>query len=125
MPDILDMPSILDGAPKFFDDLETDDKNELGNDPNFPDAVIMIDLGGNKFAAVNITTTGPDPMTVSGLVCFANDKEAELWESKWKLTGNRVSKSFQEARELAISKSNIHGLALQQNAETAHIHWVR
>lgn len=97
----------------------------MGGDSNFPDAVIMITLGGGKFAAVNVTTAGPDPMTVGALVCFATEKEVDIWEAKWKLTGTKINKSFQEAREIAISKPSIHGLALVENAETKHIHWVR
>lgn len=114
----------IDKIPEFFSDLFTDDKDELGNDSNFPDAVIMLFLGNDKYAAVNTVTTGPDPMTVNCLVCFASEKEVEVWEAKY-MTGEQVTKSFQEARELAISKPTIHGLALQVNGETRHIHWVR
>jgi hypothetical protein len=84
----------------------------------------MLFLGNDKYAAVNTVTTGPDPMTVNCLVCFASEKEVEVWEAKY-MTGEQVTKSFQEARELAISKPTIHGLALQVNGETRHIHWVR
>lgn len=123
MPEVIDLPGIID-APKFFDDLDTSDKDVLGNDPNFPDAVIMISLGGGKFAAVNVTTPGPDPMTVGCIACFASEKEAEIWEALY-FTGEKVSKDFQEAREIALGKSNIHGLALQKGGISVHIHWVR
>jgi hypothetical protein len=123
MSQVIDRPDILN-APKFFDDLDTSDKDELGNDPNFPDAVIMIGLGGGKYCAINLTTSGPDPMTVNFLVCFATDKEAEIWESSH-MTGEHVNKEFQEAREIAVSKSNIHGLALIVGGQARHIHWVR
>jgi hypothetical protein len=49
-------PKIMD-APQFFEDIFTDDKDELGNDSNFPDAVIMLFLGNDKYAAVNTVTT--------------------------------------------------------------------
>jgi len=114
---------ILD-QPSFIEDINTQDKDTLGNDPSFPDAVIMLSLGGGKYAAVNTTTPGPDPMTVGLLVCFANEKEAELWESAY-MSGEKVSKEFQEARDIAVSKSNIYGLALTQAARTVAIHWVR
>lgn len=110
--------------PSFIADLDTQDKDTLGNDPSFPDAVIMLSLGGGKYAAVNTTTPGPDPMTVGLLVCFATEKEAETWEAQY-MTGDKVTKEFQEAREIAVSKSNIYGLALTEAARTVAIHWVR
>ncbi len=105
-------------------DIGTKDIDLLGGDDSFPDAVIMIDLGGGRFGAVNATTTGPDPMTVGMLAVFATEKEAEIWEGIY-FTGNKVNKTFQEAREIAVSKPNIYGLALQRNGNTAAIHWVR
>ena len=116
-PDVLTMP-------KFFEDLKTSDENDLGNDPDFPDAVIMLSLGGGKFCAINATTTGPDPMTVNFLVCFATDKEADNWESVH-MKGEHVNKEFQEARQIAVSKPNIYGLALIVSGQIKHIHWVR
>lgn len=118
---LLDVPV---QTPSFMEYLNTENSNQLGNDDNFPDAVIMIELGG-KYAAVNLTTHGPDPMTVGALVCFATEKEAELWEQVFNLSGARVSKTFDEARALAISKPAVHALALQVAAQTRHIHWVR
>jgi hypothetical protein len=103
----------------------TDDNDELGGDDSFPDAVIMIELGSGRYAAVNATTKGPDPMTVGLLATFPTEEEADIWEKKYLLSGNRVNKSFQEAREIAIGKPAIHGLALQTAAHTVAIHWVR
>jgi len=124
--DVIERPSdTVTTVPNFFDVFKTDDTEELGGDANFPDAVIMISLGGGKYAAVNVTTVGPDPMTVGCIACFASETEVDMWESQWKLTGERVTKEFQEAREIAVSKPNIYGLALQVGANTAHIHWVR
>ena len=117
------MTQVID-RPKFFEDLDTSDKSELGNDPNFPDAVVMLSLGGGRYAAINMTTSGPDPMTVNFLVCFTTDKEAEIWEAAH-MTGEHVNKEFQEAREIAVSKPNIHGLALQVGGVSRHVHWVR
>lgn len=115
----------IDTPPDFFQDIDTDDKDIIGNDSGFPDAVIMISMGGGKYGAVNATTPPPDSMQAGCLACFATDKEAELWEAKYKLNGTRVNKTFEEAREIAVSKPDVHGLALQVNANTAHIHWVR
>lgn len=106
-------------------DADTRDDDLLGGDDSFPDAVVMISLGGGKFAAVNATTAGPDPMTVGLLTTFASEQEAEKWESVYGLTGERVTKSFQEAREIAAGKPSVYGLALQQDARTVAIHWVR
>lgn len=105
--------------------ISTQDNGALDNPGDFPDAVIMISLGAGKYAAVNATTSGPDPMDVNVLAVFANDTEAEIWENKWQLTGERVNKKFNEARDIAISKPSIYGLGLQVNANTATIHWVR
>jgi hypothetical protein len=102
----------------------TDDKDRLGGDSSFPDAVIVIELGGGRYGAVNASTPAPDVMTVGLIACFATEKEAEIWEEKY-FSGNKVSKTFEEAREIATSKPNIYGLALQRNANTAAIHWVR
>ena len=111
--------------PELLFDRDTKDNDELGGDDSFPDAVTLIDLGGNRFGAVNTTTVGPDPMTVGLLACFASDAEADKWETVFKLTGERVSKTFQEARDIAIGKPSIYGLGLQVDAQTRAIHWVR
>jgi hypothetical protein len=106
-------------------DAETRDDDLLDGDDSFPDSLVMISLGGGKFAAVNVTTSGPDPVTVGLLAVFASEKEAEKWETVYGLTGKRVTKTFTEARELAVSKPSIYGLGLQQEASTVAIHWVR
>lgn len=111
-------------APKFFEDLGTDDDDILDDGSNFPDAVIMISLGGGRYGAMHVTTTGPDPMTVNVLVCFATEAEAEIWETA-NMSGEQVNKDFKEARDIAISKPNISGLALMVNAIPRSIHWVR
>jgi len=103
----------------------TQDDEMLDIPSDFPDAVIMISLGGNMYAGVNSATTGQDTMEVNLLAVFANDKEAEIWENQWQLTGERVTKEFHEARDIAISKPNVHGLGLQVNGNTSVIHWVR
>lgn len=115
------MSSVID-IDKLIDSKDSDVLNTPGD---FPDAVIMISLGGGKYAGMNATTNDPEPMEVNVLAVFANDKEAEIWEKKWQLTGERVNKKFNEARDIAISKPNVYGLGLQVNANTAVIHWVR
>lgn len=105
--------------------IDSQDSDMLDTPGDFPDAVIMISLGAGKYAAVNATTNGPDPMDVNIIVVFANDNEAEIWEQKWQATGDRVTKKFTEARDIAIRKPNVYGLGLQVNANTAAIHWVR
>jgi hypothetical protein len=105
--------------------MQTENTLEMENPSDFPDAVLMISLGSDKYAAINTTTPGADPMEVNLLVVFPNDEEADVWEKTWKLTGTRVSKKFNEARDIAVSKPNVAGLGLQINARTASIHWVR
>lgn len=103
----------------------TEDNELLDTPSDFPDAVIMISLGNGKYAAVNATTPAPDPMDVNIIAVFANENEAEIWEQKWGLTGERVNKKFNEARDIAVSKPSVFGLGLQVNANTVAIHWVR
>jgi hypothetical protein len=106
-------------------DAGTRDDDILGGDDSFPSAVVMISLGGGKYAAVNTTTTGPDPMTVGLIAVFPSEEEAEFWGETFGLKGDLVTKSFEEAREIAVSKPTIHGLGLQYQARTVTIHWVR
>lgn len=114
----LDKPGII------IDDF-IDDDNQLGGADDFPDAVVMIHLGNEKYAAVNTTTSGPDPMTVNLLATFMDTSAAEKWGEAQNLTGEYVDKKFEEARNLAISKPSISGLGLQVNGVTSKIHWVR
>jgi hypothetical protein len=109
----------------ILSDLDIETNDVLGGDESFPDAVVMISLGGGRFAAVNATTPEPDPMTVGLLATFASEQEAEAWGANYDLTGDLVTKTFEEAREIAVSKPSVHGLGLQQGERTVAIHWVR
>jgi hypothetical protein len=97
----------------------------LVNDSGFPDSIMMIGLGNGKYAAINATTPPPDPMTVGLLAVFASEEEISKFNAIYDLGGDNVTKKFEEAREIALSKTAIHGLALQENGKTIMIHWVR
>ena len=105
--------------------IDTEDQDLLGTPDDFPEALIMISLGNNRYAAVNATTPGPDPMVVNVLAVFASEQQASMWEQIWKLSGEHVNKQFQEARDIARSKPDIWGLGLQINGNTGKIHWIK
>lgn len=114
MPETLEIPGL-----KF------EDESQLADDSGFPTSVILIALGGGRYAAVNATTPGPDPMTVGLLATFADETQVTLWQEAWGLTGDLETMEFERAREIALSKPSIYGLGLQVQGQTAHIHWVR
>jgi hypothetical protein len=109
--------SIIDNVTEADDLLKSFDE--------FPEEVYMISLGNSYYAAVNATTPPPDPMTVGLLAVFASEEEITKFTDAYGLSGYNVKKKFEEAREIAVNKPKIHGLALQENASTKKIHWVR
>lgn len=119
----------MSATPSLIEQLDqiTDDQSELLDDSGFPEGLILLSLGGNRYAAVNATTSGPDPMTVGLIACFRSDDDCTAFEYRYGLEGEHVSKTFPEAREIALSKGdqNIYGLGLQSQNGTEIIHWVR
>jgi len=105
--------------------IDTKDQELLAIQNNFPEDLILISLGNNRYAAVNSTTPGSDPMVANLIAVFANKEQAEIWEKIWNLSGEHVDKKFSEAREIACSKPNIWGLGLQVNGQTHDIHWIK
>jgi hypothetical protein len=113
--------------PSFLEDLKVGDENSLFDDSGFPHAVIVLALGNARYAAVNATTSGPDPMTVGLIACFKTEEDCTAFEYRYNLTGDPESKTFPEARDIALAKAdqNIYGLGLQGQNGTEIIHWVR
>ncbi|MBS1722716.1 MAG: hypothetical protein JSS66_06875 [Armatimonadetes bacterium] len=108
-----------------------EDQDEFGIPGGWPDSLILLSLGGGKYAGVGATTTGPDPMEVMLIAVFPSEKEAELYEEIWDMTGDKVTKTFEEARQIAVSKdglngrTKVHGMGLQEQGNTVLIQWVR
>ncbi len=113
--------------PKFLEKFFIQDKSLLGNDESFPDSVIMIHVQDGQYAAANLTTNPPDPMTVNFLLCFATEEKANEWKQAF-FSGHNTenqTKEFQEARDIAVKKPNISGLLLWQSETEQRLHWVR
>ena len=113
MPEILDRPDEI-----------VLDEGMLGGFGGFPDRVYLINCGGDKYAANNATL--PDGQKVDGLATFPDPDEAMTYMGLLAgLSGDIVSKTFEEAREIAISKPKIQALLLFSRGVIADVHWVR
>lgn len=113
MPDLLDSP------------LGTQlDESMLEGFGGFPNKLFMISAGDDKYAANNATL--PDGQTIDGLATFPDADEATTYMSLLAgLSGEIVSKTFEEAREIAVSKPRIMCLFLFVGGRIADLHWVR
>lgn len=90
----------------------------------FPDALYLISTGGDKYAANNVSLS--DGQKLNGLACFPNPDEATTYMGRLAgLSGNIVSKSFEEAREIAKSKPILDCLLLFVGGKIVEIHYVR
>ena len=103
--------------------VETNDEGLPVQFHKFPKELILIFLGGSKYAANNGTT--PEGVDVNGLATFMNSEEALIYQEKCGLTGDLVRKTFAEARDIALSKTNIQALFLMIGTSIADIHYVR
>jgi hypothetical protein len=100
------------------------DESLLGGFGGFPDRVYLISVGENKFAANNVTL--PDGQNVNGLACFPSGDDATTYMGLLAgLSGEIVSRSFEEAREIAISKPVLSCLLLFDGGRITDVHWVR
>lgn len=96
----------------------------LGGFGGFPDRVFLISVGGDKYAANNATL--PDGQKVDGLACFPSADDATTYMGLLAgLNGEIVGKSFEEARQIAISKPKLQCLFLFVDGHIAEVHWVR
>lgn len=90
----------------------------------FPNALFLISAGDGKYAANNATL--PDGQVISGLASFPNADEATTYMGLLAgLNGEIVSKSFQEAREIAKSKPVLSAVFLFVSGKIVDIHYVR
>lgn len=117
MSAVLDRPGVVIGE---------NPGEALGSDAGWPNSISMIYLGNAKYAAVNVGNVG-DEQGIEGnfLACFESQQDVDALEAKYHFGGEVVQKSFSEAREIAVSKPNIHGLSLQRDAMSAQLHWVK
>jgi hypothetical protein len=96
----------------------------LGGFGGFPDRLYLISVGDGKYAANNATMS--DGGVVDGLACFPDPDEATTYMGLLAgLSGEIVSKSFEEAREIAISKPKLNCLLLFSGGRIVEIHFVR
>ena len=119
---ILDLPREHPGISILENPLEEKEIDE----GLFPQEVFLIEVEPTKYACVNATTNGPDPMTVGLIAIFDSEAEIDIFENRFpNVKGEKIKRTFQEARQIAIEKLTVYGLGLQTNAQTLHIHWVR
>jgi hypothetical protein len=113
MPDLIDSPI---GTQL--------DESMLEGFGGFPNQLFLISAGGDKYAANNATL--PDGQTIDGLATFPDADEATTYMGLLAgLSGEIVSKTFEEAREIAASKPRIMCLFLFVGGRIADVHWVR
>lgn len=99
-------------------------EEELGGFGGFPDRLYLISVGNDKFAANN--ATAPDGTSLDGLACFPSPDDATTYMGLLAgLNGEIVSKSFEEARDIAKGKPRLNCLLLFVGGHIVEIHHVR
>ncbi len=100
------------------------DEGLLGGFGGFPDSLFLISVGNGKYAANNATLT--DGEAINGLACFPSPDDATTYMGLLAgLNGEIVQKSFEEAREIALSKPVLHAMFLFVDGRIVEVHWVR
>ena len=100
------------------------EQDMLGAFGNFPDNLLLISMGGDKYAANNATL--PDGQSVNGLACFPTPDDAITYSGLLQgLDGEFVKKTFAEAREIAQSKPVLDALFLFVDGKIVEVHFVR
>ena len=100
------------------------DEELLGGFGGFPDNLFLLSMGDGKFAANNATLS--DGQSINGLACFPSADDATTYMGLLAgLSGEIVKKTFEEAREIAISKPVLHALFLFVGGVIREVHWVR
>ncbi len=90
----------------------------------FPNQLFLISVGQDKYAANNATL--PDGQSVNGLACFPSADDATSYMGILAgLSGEIVSKSFEDARQIAIGKPVLSCLFLFVDGRIVDVHWVR
>ena len=100
------------------------DEGLLGGYGGFPDRLTLISVGGDKYACNNATL--PDGQVINGLACFPSPDDATTYMGQLSgLSGDLVSKTFEEAREIAIGKPTLSALFLFVGGRICDVHYVR
>ena len=100
------------------------EESELGGYGGFPDKLYLISCGGGTYAGNN--ATAPDGSNLEGLATFPDPDEATTYMGLLAgLAGEIVSKSFEEAREIAKSKPKLNCLLLFVAGRIVEIHYIR
>jgi len=100
------------------------EESMLGGFGGFPDKLYLIGVGGERYAANNATL--PDGQAVDGLATFPDPDEATTYMGLLAgLNGEIVSKTFEEARKITISKPRLMCMFLFAGGKIVDVHWVR
>jgi len=96
----------------------------LGGYGGFPETLHLITVGDGKYAANNVTL--PDGEKINGLATFPSPDDATTYMGLLAgLDGEIVKKSFEEARQIAISKPILHCVLLFVDGKVVDMVYVR
>lgn len=116
MKQLLDRPSTVQ-AP------------ELTNDHGWPQGLCVIEVSPGKYACNVADTKGlenPPQTDIHGLAVFASEASAILYTHSLKgLNGTVVAKSFEECRQIALSKPQLKALFLMDSDKIRDVLYVR
>jgi hypothetical protein len=85
----------------------------LGGYGGFGDRVFLIHVGDERYAANNVTL--PDSQNINGLAAFPSADDAVTYmgqDMARGIGGDIVQKTFEEARQIAISKPTLQAVLL-------------
>lgn len=100
------------------------DEELLGGYGGFPEQLFLISAGDDKYAANNVTL--PDGQSINGLATFPSRDDASVYQGMLAgLSGEIVEKTFEEARQIAISKPILSCLLLFHDNHIVDLCWVR
>ncbi|MCC7435161.1 MAG: hypothetical protein IT363_10790 [Methanoregulaceae archaeon] len=106
-------------TPSMF----TLDESMLGSYGDFPNTLYLISVGDGKYAANNVTMADT---THNGLAAFPTLDDLTVYSNLLAgLDGDPVRKSFDEARQIAISKPVLDCVFLFIDGAIADVHFVR
>lgn len=110
----------LDSAP----DSIVLEEELLGGFGGFPDNLFLVSVGDDKYAANNVTLG--DGQKVNGLATFPSRDDASTYQGLLAgLSGDIVGKTFEEARQIAISKPVLSCVLLFHDNHIVDVHFVR
>lgn len=113
MIELLDKPATIPEKKKW---------EMKGSEFGLPDFFFVIHLGNNKYACNNITIEDPEgDIIVGGLACFEFKADADHYVN----SGELLMVSFEEAREIALSKESVSVLIFFKGNEIQGFHFVR